>query len=122
MDPAIQTVNAVPSLDEIARDPGCIGGLPTRTLAALSSRAVVVQAALAAAQLEAAEISQIRPLQSAPAADRTLDADGIAEALGRTRRWVFRNAGTLPFVRRISRKGLVASETALRRWRDAQKP
>ena len=55
MDPATeQRIAEVPSLDDIARDPGCAGGLPPRTLAALQSRAAVVQAALAAEALTTA--------------------------------------------------------------------
>ena len=52
MEPAIeQRLASVPTLDDIARDPGCAGGLPACTLAALQSRAAVVQAALAAEAL-----------------------------------------------------------------------
>lgn len=52
MEPATEhRMASVPSLDNVARDPGCAGGLPARTLAALQSRAAVVQAALAAEAL-----------------------------------------------------------------------
>ena len=52
MDPATeQRIASVPTLDDIARDPGRAGGLPPHTLAALQSRAAVVQAALAAEAL-----------------------------------------------------------------------
>ena len=126
MDPATeQRLAAVPTLDDIARDPGCAGGLPARTLAALQSRAAVVLAALAAEALAAATEpgAQVRPNKPASAGDhdRTLNADEIAAELGQTRRWVFRNARKLPFVRRISRKALAGSEAGLRRWRDSQK-
>ncbi len=47
-------IASVPSLDDIARDPGCADGLPTRTLAGLQSRAAAVQAALASAVLKGA--------------------------------------------------------------------
>jgi hypothetical protein len=36
--------------------------------------------------------------------------------LDKSRRWVFRQASRLPFVRRISRKTLLASESGLNRW------
>lgn len=124
MDPATeQRLASVPSLDEIARDPGCAGGLPVRTLAALQGRAAAVLTALAAAALAATETAQeARASKPTPAAgDRTLNADQIAAKLGQTRRWVFRNARKLPFVRRISRKALAGSEAGLRRWRDSQK-
>lgn len=126
MDPATeQRLASVPSLDDIARDPGCAGGLPARTLAALQSRAAVVLAALAAEALAAATETGVQVRASKPASagdrDRTLNADEIATELGQTRRWVFRNARKLPFVRRISRKALAGSEVGLRRWRDSQK-
>lgn len=118
-----QRIASVPTLDDIARDPGCAGGLPARALAALQSRAAVVQAALAAEALAMAierPEAHGQPSQT-PAGDRTLNADQIAEQLGQTRRWVFRNVCKLPFVRRISRKALAGSEAGLRRWRDSQK-
>lgn len=56
MEPATENrIAAVPSLDDIARDPGCVGGLATRTLAALQGRAAAVQAALAAEALAGTE-------------------------------------------------------------------
>jgi len=125
MEPATeQRIASVPSLDDIARDPGCAGGLTVRTLAALQTRAAAVQAALAAAALaatDAVQINGLRPTRPAPSGDRTLDADEIAAELGQTRRWVFRNAKKLPFVRRVSLKSLVGSAAELRRWRDSQK-
>jgi len=126
MEPATdqRIASVLPSLDEIASDPGCAGGLTVRTLAALQTRAAAVQAALAAAALAATDTVQVnggRPTRPSPAADRTLDADEIAAELGQTRRWVFRNAKKLPFLRRVSRKSVVGSAAELRRWRDSQK-
>jgi excisionase family DNA binding protein len=55
MDPATeQRIASVPSLDDIARDPGRVAGLPLRALAALQSRLAVAYAALAAETLTAA--------------------------------------------------------------------
>ena len=54
MDPAIQRIASVPSLDDIARDPRRVGGLAPQTLAALQSQAAVVQAALASEALATA--------------------------------------------------------------------
>jgi excisionase family DNA binding protein len=57
---------SVPSLDDIARDPGCARGLPARTLAALQSRTAAIQAALAAAALDGAAdmVVQAQPAPS----------------------------------------------------------
>jgi hypothetical protein len=107
----------VPSLDEIADDPSRLQELPGRTLATLAARTAAIQAALAQQQIQLAA----EPLRTAPASDRTLDADEIAVELGVDRRWVFRYAKRLPFIKRISRKSLVASESAVKRWREAQK-
>ncbi len=116
-----QRLASVPTLDDIARDPGCAGGLSARTLAALQGRTAAVLTALAAAALAATETAQEARASRPAAGDRTLNADEIAAELGQTRRWVFRNARKLPFVRRISRKALAGSEAGLRRWRDSQK-
>ena len=113
------TIQAVPTLDQLAREPSCAMGLSVSTLAALQSQCAAAQSALAAAQLVSA---QRAPGADQRSTDRTLDADEIARALGVSRRWVFRNAREkLPFVRRISRKALSCSEAALRRWRESQR-
>jgi excisionase family DNA binding protein len=89
MDPASeQRIASVPSLDDIAREPGCAGGLPPHTLAALQSRAAVVQAALAAEALAAAtETAQVRASKPAPAAG-LLTAKQMAEYLKVPESWV----------------------------------
>jgi predicted DNA-binding transcriptional regulator AlpA len=115
-------IRPVPGLDDVAHDSNCLSNLPLRTLAALSSRAAAVQAAIAAAQLSAClPAIEVAARSTASRSDRTLNADEIAAELGQTRRWVFRHATKLDFVRRISRKSLAASESDLRRWRDIQK-
>jgi hypothetical protein len=110
---------AVPTLDELVRDPSRAAGLSIPTLAVLQAQCAAAQGAIAAAMSSAP--TQAVHLRAVGAEDRTLDADQIAAELGQSRRWVFRNAGKLPFVRRISRKSLVGSEAGLRRWRDVQK-
>ncbi len=89
MDPATeQRIASVPTLDDIARDPGCAGGLPPRALAALQSRAAVVQAALAAEALAAAtETAQVRASKPA-AAMGLLTAKQMAEYLKVPESWV----------------------------------
>jgi hypothetical protein len=112
-------VALVPSLDRLARDPSAAIGLPPLVLASLQAQIAAAQGAIAAAMASAP--TQSAGLRAVEAADRTLDANQIATELGHTRRWVFRNAGKLPFVRRVSRKSLVGSEAGLRRWRESQK-
>jgi hypothetical protein len=107
---------AIPELDRIAADPRCLAGLSRSAIAVLLLKSAVVQSALTAALAE----EQSRGAEPA-STDRMLDADQIAAALGQSRRWVFRHAEHLPFVRRISRKALVGSEMGLRRWRDSQR-
>jgi hypothetical protein len=107
---------AVPSLDELARDPERATDLPIEVVSALLSRCAAVQLALAA-KIGRTQVAEPR----AESIDRTLDANQIAAALGVPRRWVFRNVATLPFVRRVSLKKLACSEADLRRWRAARK-
>lgn len=116
---AKQPLAAVPTLDDLASDHALATGLSPSACALLLGRVHSAAAALEA-QLLAAAQSQAPARELIPA-DRPLDADQIAAALGTDRRWVFRNCKKLPFVRRTSRKALVASEAALRRWRESQK-
>jgi predicted DNA-binding transcriptional regulator AlpA len=113
-------IRPVPGLDDIARDSGCVAGLPTTTIAALMVRAAAVQSALAAAQLSASiqKSEPSRPKSSEP--DPTLNAKEIAAELGQTRRWVFRHVKELNFIRRTSRKSLTAKASEVRRWRESQ--
>lgn len=76
--------------------------------------------ALSALTACAAMIAALRPTtpEQTPRSsdDFTLNADDVAARLDKSRRWVFRQASRLPFVRRISRKTLLASESGLNRW------
>jgi hypothetical protein len=108
----------IPSLDEIAADPSRALGLSREVIAALLNRCSGAQMALAVA-LASPAVVYSTPVETS--ASQTLDADSIARELGVKRRWVFRNAKKLPFVRRISRKSLVCEERDLKRWRAAQK-
>jgi hypothetical protein len=112
-------IGVAPILDE----PGRISGLTREQLGTLLEQLKALEGAIMARLL----CSQVdRPLREYSRAtladDRTLNANEIACALGVDRRWVFRHLKILPFVRRISRKSLAASERDVLRWRDAQKP
>ena len=108
-------LSVVPSLDELARNPTRAAELPCDVITALMAQCAALQVALAARLASAP--SGLRP---AATQDTTLDADKIARELGVKRRWVFRHADQLPFVRRISRNSIVCSEADLRRWRATQ--
>jgi excisionase family DNA binding protein len=87
-----QRLASVPSLDDIARDPECAGGLPVRTLAALQGRAAAVLAALAAAALAAT--SEAHQVRKARAGDELhlLAASEVAELLGTSKAVVYEMA------------------------------
>ena len=59
-----------------------------------------------------------------PKLDRLLTVEEIAERLGMTKRWVYDNADSLPFIRRIGsgpRPRIRASESALERYMATRK-
>jgi hypothetical protein len=84
--------------------------VPAEQIPVLLARLAALQGALAARLLTTSIPA------AAPAPEWALTADDVARRLGRSRRWVFRNAKRLPFVRRVSRKVIVADEAALKRW------
>jgi len=78
-----------------------------------------VIAALVARLLVEPELASPAAPSSAPATQDEgpmLTPDEAATVLRRPRRWIYRNAKRLPFVRRISRKTLLCSELGIRRW------
>jgi len=110
---------AVPSLDDLSARPDRVHGLSSEVLAALMAKAAAVQNLLAAEALAAVTIKPRKRTereQAIEGPDRILDVDEAAKRIGATRRWLFRNAATLPFVKRVSRKQLACSERGLDRW------
>jgi predicted DNA-binding transcriptional regulator AlpA len=89
-----RTVNlaleAVPTLDAIAADPGAVRNLPDATVSALVLKCATVLAALSTRTVQAPA--------AAPAADDALllDTRGIARKLGLSRSWVYQHQGELP--------------------------
>lgn len=58
----------------------------------------------------------------AAALEPWMDADDLAERIpGYTKRWFYRHAATLPFVRRLSRKRLVFSLPGAQRYLAAKR-
>jgi hypothetical protein len=62
-----------------------------------------------------------QPTASPREDEHMLTVDEAAKVLRRGRQWIYRNAHSLPFVKRISRKSLLCSETGLKRWLAARK-
>jgi hypothetical protein len=104
---------AIPSLDDLAADPGRAGVLPANLVTALLARNAVAHAALA--QRLVTLLSEPSP-ESSPGPDRLLTPSEAAGLLGVTVTWLYRHHRTLPFARRLSRKCLRFSEAGLRRW------
>jgi hypothetical protein len=113
----VRPLAAVPTLDDIARDPRCIAALERTSISALLMRNAVVQSALTA-QLASVEGQGNQSRQSAPADgdDQMLTVDEGAAMLRRRPQWIYRNAASLPFVKRISRKSLLCSKNGIIRW------
>jgi hypothetical protein len=110
---------AVPLLDELATRPDRAIGLPLETIAGLLAKNAAAGNALSAALLLA---KSSKPPMEIDSDDEMLEPDEAAVLLHRKRRWIFRNAHRLPFVRRISPKSLLCSKKGLNRWLAAQKP
>src|SRR5574341_964596 len=85
---------AVPTLDELAADPGKGRGLPRPTLLGLSARALAAQTAILAALLA-------QPSEAARE-ERLLTIRELADRLGRTVDWIKRHQHELPFAIRES--------------------
>jgi hypothetical protein len=111
-------MRAVPSLDQLARDPSAAVGLPAAALAALHLQAT---AALSAIGLAWASSGQSAQSTSETADDQMLTVDEAAAILRRERRWIYRHAATLPFVRRLSPRSLLCSRKGVERWLAARR-
>jgi hypothetical protein len=106
---------AVPTLDEVLRAPQRVTNLPAQVLLGLSAGAAAVQSTLAS-ELLARGATQDQPQQEAAQDDRWLTPEEAAPILRKDRRWIYRNQRTLPFVRRISARSLLCSESGIHRW------
>jgi hypothetical protein len=104
-------MRAVPSLDQLARDPSAAVGLPPAALAALHMQATAVLSAIGLAWASTGQGDQQAPVDKSD--NRMLTIDEASARLRKGRQWLYRNAARLPFVRRISRKSLLVSEAGL---------
>jgi HD superfamily phosphodiesterase len=114
MGAAVKYPVGVPTLDLIASTPDCLDRLPYDALTALRAKAAATLALVESAQLLAAN----RPNSKGKIIenDKMLTADEAAALLHKDRRWLYRNAHRLPFVRRVSRKSILISESGLQQW------
>jgi hypothetical protein len=105
------------TLADLAAAPARMRELCRCGRAAVAMEIAALQTGLAAQMsIQDSVSTETRPARVGPDADFTLNADAVAERLCKTRRWVFRHAKNLPFIRRISRKTLLASESGLNLW------
>ncbi|MBE3602176.1 helix-turn-helix domain-containing protein [bacterium] len=113
-------IAVVPTIDELLRDPSRLDGLDQSTLAALALKAASATA-LIAARMTAAAPAIRTGARLDPDGDVWLTVDEAALILKHKRRWIYRNAPTLPFVKRLSRKSLVCSKQGIDRWLAARR-
>jgi hypothetical protein len=119
----------VPRLEELAADPRKAGVLDARTARIVAAKALGVFAASLYRLLEAEDPNDgnrdgTPAWQDGPASGSRIlpsladvaSVEEVAKIIGKPRRWIIRNAATLPFVMRVSRKHFVCSRIALRRW------
>jgi predicted DNA-binding transcriptional regulator AlpA len=107
----------VPSLDEVARNPHCVAGMPQSTVRDLLRRLAVAQSILVVELTH--EDGSRQPETSGPAEeDRMLTAKEAAELLRRSPRWLYRNRKKLSFVRQLSARSFLCSERAIKQWLD----
>jgi hypothetical protein len=110
---------STPSLDLILREPATVAALPRQDLEQLLREAAAVQSTLTA-YLPLAESGESSA--SAPEAEnKMLTVEEAAIRLRRSRRWIYRHAKQLPFVKRISARSLLISEHGLQKWLDRRK-
>jgi hypothetical protein len=109
-----RSINSVPSLDSLVREPQAAHGLPRATLAALLAKTAVVQSVLTAEL--AAQIENVGVGCAEVAPENWLDDEGIAAMLHVEHAWLVRHRNRLPFAKRLSRKRWLYSESGARRW------
>jgi hypothetical protein len=103
-----------PSIDEVVQDPKRLTGLSEELLTALLARCGAAQGIITAALVTAGLTKKVR-LGPDPKT-RMLNVEEAVEMLHVKRRWLYRNSGRYPFIRRLSRKKLLISEKGLREW------
>lgn len=104
------SLQAVPSLDQLAADPGRVRDLPPEVARDLLPRVIGLQTALLAQALSASGGNGAE----APT-DRLLTVEEAAQKLGLSKDYLYRHAKTLPFTVRLGSR-LRFSERGVERW------
>lgn len=91
---------SVPTLDELAHEPGRAAGLPRPVATELTLKALGVVAALAAIGHAAAPAAPVPPREE----EQYLDHAGVAALLGVSKSWVEHNLEELPPRRRFGNR------------------
>lgn len=91
----------VPTLDEIATDPGKGATIPLEAARALLARCTVAHGVLVARLLDGLENGAGAPQEATE--DRLFNVDEAASRLGVSPDWLYRRAATLPFTVRLGR-------------------
>jgi excisionase family DNA binding protein len=115
MGAAPKNLVALTALDTIAAQPSVLERLPFDTLTALRARAAATLAVIESAQLLAINRPDRKTTKNIER-EPMLTTDEAAALLHKSRRWIYRNAHHLPFVRRVSRKSILISEPGLQQW------
>jgi len=102
------------TLTDLIENPQRIADIPTNTILPLLYQLTALQGALTARLLNGATPNNGQP--DTPPQDRLLHPQQAATLLGVTVHWLYRHAHHLPFTRRLSRKALRFSESALQQW------
>jgi len=103
-----------PSPIELLDAPARALELPVHEATMLLARIGALEAVLRA-RLGAIGTEEPQP-QPVAASDRLLTADEAARRLAMSKRWLYANASTLPFARRVSRRSVRFSERELEHW------
>jgi predicted DNA-binding transcriptional regulator AlpA len=111
-------VSVRPTLDLILTRPDCVDGLPREVITELLAQSAAVQSTLTASLLRPTPA----PVPAGDADDMMLTTPEAARLLRKSPRWIYRRAGTLPFVRRLSPRSMVHSKRGIERYLATRKP
>jgi Helix-turn-helix domain len=120
----VEGLFAVPRLEELAADPSKIWVLDRHTTRILATIGITAASALLLREAEFAKEYTSVGSEGKPD-DKLSDWITVEEAanvLHRSPRWIFRNCGRRPVVRKINRKNWLISRSELMRWIDTRKP
>jgi hypothetical protein len=111
----------VPGLEELAVDPGLARVLDGYTARVVATKALTVFATTLLSILEREAdgkslTGSVKGQANLPDLDDIISVEDVAVLIGKSRRWIIRNAKVLPFVLRTSHKQYSCSKLLLRKW------